>query len=171
MLRALRRLSAVFAGGSLVLLMVGVPAGAQTTSGACSQIEATLTSIQRELPQASSSVLASKISSFAAQLKTEAASLPAPVHSAVGAFVTQLEAAASGQINVAKLTADANAIGSACTASVSASAPSGAPATGAGSTAGLQDAGLLYGGAAALVVGGSLLGLAWRQRRRPRAAG
>lgn len=166
MARALRWLPGFLVGGALVLFMA-MPASAQASS-ACSQIEATLTSIQKQLPQATSSTLASKIASFVAQLETEAATAPPSVKADVGAFVNDLKAVASGKVNVAKLTADANAIGSACTASVSAKAPTGAPATGAGTTAGLQDPGLIYGGAAALAVGSGLFALGWRQRRRPR---
>lgn len=167
MVRVLRSLAASFVGGALVFLMVA-PAGAQTTS-ACSQIEATLTSIQKQLPQASSSSLASKLGGFVAQLETEAASAQPSVKSAVSAFVDDLKAAATGNINVAKLSADANAIGTACAASTAAPVPSGAPQTGAGSTAGFQDAGLLYGGASAMVVGGGLVAFGWRRRRRAQA--
>jgi hypothetical protein len=168
MVRVLASLAGVVVAGALTLL-VGTPAGAQSSS-ACSQIESTLTSIQKELPQASSSALASKIGGFAAQLETEAASAPASVKTAVGAFVADLKAAASGKVNVAKLTADANAIGSACTASAAATAPTGAPQTGAGSTAGLQDAPLLYGGAALVAAGGVLAGFGVRRRRRARTS-
>ena len=167
MVRVLRSLAAGFVGGALVFLMVA-PAGAQTTS-ACSQIEATLSSIQKQLPQASSSSLASKLGGFATQLESEAAGASPSVKSAVGAFVGDLKAAASGNINVAKLSADANAIGSACTSSAAVPAPSGAPQTGAGTTAGFQDAGLLYGGASAMVVGGGLVAFGWRRRRRAQA--
>jgi hypothetical protein len=163
MVRVLASFVGVLVAGALTLL-VGTPAGAQSSS-ACSQIESTLTSTQ-----ASSSALASKIGAFVAQLETESASAPASVKSAVGAFVTDLKAAASGKINVAKLTADANAIGTACTASAAATAPSGAPQTGAGSTAGLQDASFVYGGAALVAVGGLATGFGIRRRRRARTS-
>jgi hypothetical protein len=52
----------------------------------------------------------------------------------VGAFISDLEAAGKGSINVAKLTSDANAIGAAC---ASQSAPDGALGTGGGSTTGV----------------------------------
>jgi hypothetical protein len=168
MVRVLASFVGVLVAGALTLL-VGTPAGAQSSS-ACSQIESTLTSIQKELPQASSSALASKIGAFVAQLETESASAPASVKSAVGAFVTDLKAAASGKINVAKLTADANAIGTACTASAPATAPTGAPQTGAGSTAGLQDASFVYGGAALVAAGGVVTGFGIRRRRRARTS-
>jgi hypothetical protein len=90
------------------------------------------------------------------------------VKSAVAGFVTELEAVSHGQIDVAKLTADADAIGTACSAAVARSSPVGAAATGSGSTAGLQDAGLVYGGAAAIVAGAGMAGFGWRRRRRAR---
>jgi hypothetical protein len=167
MVRVLASFVGVLVAGALTLL-VGTPAGAQSSS-ACSQVESTLTSIQKQLPQASSSALASKIGGFVTQLETESASAPPSVKSAVGAFVTDLKAAAGGKINVAKLTADANAIGTACT-SAAATAPTGAPQTGAGSTAGLQDASLLYGGAALVAAGGVLAGFGIRRRRRARTS-
>jgi|GEM_PF-2750189 hypothetical protein len=170
----LRSLVAGLAMGVLALaastLAVGtVPASAQAPN-ACSQVEATLTNIQKELPQAASSGLASKIGGFAAQLESEAASAPANVKNAVNAFVTELKAVATGKVNVALLTADANAIGKACTASAAAVAPKGAPATGAGTTAGFRDLWLVYVGGAAVATGGALTLLGARRRRTARAS-
>lgn len=151
------------------MFLAAAPASAQASS-ACSQIEATLTSIQTELPHASSAALASKLGSFAAQLETEAASATPSVKAAVGAFVGDLKAAASGKINVPKLTADANAIGSACTTSAAVPVPSSAPQTGAGTTAGFQHVDLLYGGASAMALGGAVFGFGWRRRRKAQVA-
>lgn len=164
MVRAFRSCASLLIGGGLVFF-VGMPSAGAQASSACSQIESTLSSIQKELPQANSATLASKVASFATQLETEAASASPSVKSAVGAFVTDLEAAATGKVNIPKLTADANAIGTTCTTSVQAAAPTAAPATGAGTTAGVQDAGLIYGGAGAVAAGGGLLVLGLRRRR------
>jgi hypothetical protein len=162
------------AAGALVLTGVMSPFGtalaSAQASSACSQIEATLNSIQKELPQAAgSSALASKIGGFVVQLETEAATAPANVKSAVGAFVTELKSVASGKVNVPLLTADANAIGKACTTSAAAVAPKGAPATGAGTTAGFQDLWLVFGGAGAVVAGAGLSAFALLRRRANKA--
>jgi hypothetical protein len=138
-----------------------------SSSTACQQVQATLSSIQSTLPQAASnpSALSSKIGTFVSQLEQEASSGPPALQSAVSTFVTDLKAAGSGNINVAKLTSDGNAIGAACTAS-QVTAPGGAPATGGGSAAGSRDP-LLFGlGGAAVLAGAGVLGLARRSRLR-----
>lgn len=168
MFRSFSALTAGLVAGALAF-SVGMPAAGAQASTACGQIEATLTNIQKALPKAASggaAALASKIKTYATQLETEAASASPTVKSAVTTFVTDLEAVASGKVNVPKLTADANAIGSACAApSKVATAPSRAPFTGAGSTAGLQDKGLILGGAAALAAGIPTIGFGLRRRR------
>src|SRR5579875_785089 len=155
----------VLGTGALVFSGAGI-ASAQTASGgaACQQIESTLSSIQSTLPQAASnpSALSSKIGAFASQLGQESASASPAVKSAVNTFIGDLKAAGAGHVNVSKLTSDANAIGAAC------KTPSGAPATGGGSTAGVQDPVLFGLGGAALLAGVGVIGLG--RRNRPRSS-
>lgn len=165
--RAGASLSIVVLGGGLVLAAGAPTAGAQASS-ACTEIEATLATIQQTLPKAAASgTLESRIGAFVSELNREAATTSSGVRRAVAAFTSELEAAGKGQIDVAALTAKANAIGAACTASASALPPVGAPATGGGGTAGFEDAGLLAAGSAAIVVGGAVVALELRRRRRP----
>jgi hypothetical protein len=174
MAASLRSLGLSLVASALVFIgaapLVAASTASAQASSPCSQIESTLTSIQKELPQAASSGLAGKIAGFVAQLETEAATAPANVKSAVGAFVTELKAVAAGKVNVPLLTADANAIGKACTTSAAAVAPKGAPATGAGTTAGFQDLWLVFVGAGAVLAGGALIVLGLRRRRAEQAS-
>lgn len=125
-----------------------------------------MSSIQATLPSAASnpSALKTKIRAFASKLQREALSGSPAVKSAVGTFITDLQAVASGKANVANLKADANAIGAACQSQ--GGPPSGAPGTGGGSTAGLQDPVLFAVGGAAVLIGLGTLGLALRKQRR-----
>jgi hypothetical protein len=86
------------------------------------------------------------------------------VKSAVSIFVADLrvDIAARHVSDRPKLLADANAIVVACYAR--ATAPRGAPATGGGSAAGVQDAALFGVGGTAVLAGLGVLGLAWRRR-------
>jgi hypothetical protein len=162
-------LSVAVLGGGL-FFAAGTPSASAQATGSCSQIEATLTSIQQTLPQAATSgTLATKIKAAVAELDREAASAPSNVRSAVAAFTSQLEAAGAGHVDVAALTAKANAIGTACSSAPSALAPTGAAATGAGGTAGFEDAGLLAAGSAAIAVGGMALFFELRRRHRATA--
>jgi hypothetical protein len=94
---------------------------------------------------------------------TQAASTGSPaVKSAVSTYVTDLKAsAAAGNVNVAKLTADGNAVVAVCAVSL---APKGDPATGGGSTAAIRDPALYGLGGAAVLAGIVVLGLALRNR-------
>jgi uncharacterized iron-regulated membrane protein len=153
--------------GAGVLMMAGTASAAQPAGGsACQQLQSTLSTIQSTLPSAASNpgMLKSKIRTYAGQLEQEASSASPSVKSAVGSFVADLQAAASGKANVSKLTADANAIGTACRAQ--ATPPSGAPGTGGGSTAGATDPALFGVGGAAVLAGLGALGLARRNRPR-----
>ena len=67
-------------------------------------------------------------------------------------------------MNDPKYTADSDAIDAAC--AVQATAPSGAPATGGGSAAGVEDPGLFGVGGAAVLAGLVVLGLARRNGSR-----
>ncbi len=154
--------------GALVLAGGGV-ASAQSgnMSPSCQKLTATLSTLQSQLTAAASnpSKLKSAVSQVAAQMQAESASASPAVKAAVGTFLAQLQQAASGQVNIPALTTDAGNITKACTATSSVTAvPSGAPATGGGSTAGLQDAGLFGVGGAALLGGAGALALAWRRR-------
>lgn len=166
MRRARASMSIVVLGGGL-LLAAGTPTAGAQASDPCTQIEATLANIQQTLPKAATSgTLASQIKGFVSELDREAATAPSNVQSAVAAFTSELEAAGAGNVNVAALTAKANAIGAACTTSASALAPTGAAATGAGSTAGFEDAWLVAAGSVAIAAGGVLLAIELRRRRR-----
>ena len=109
--------------------------------------------------------LKSEVATIASQL-TQAASTGSPAaKNAVSTFLADLEAAAaSGQLNDPKFTADGDAIDAVCAAQ--ATAPSGAPATGGGSAAGVQDPGLFGVGGAAVLAGLVVLGLARRNGSR-----
>ena len=173
MAKLLTRAAGLMLGTGVLALTAAGGASALAAAGgsACQQVQSTLSSIQSTLPSAASnpSALKTKIGAFARQLQSEASSGPSALKSAVGTFITDLRAVASGKANVAKLRADASAIGAACQSQ--GAPPSGAPATGGGSTAGLQDPVLFAVGGAAVLVGLCTLGLARRNQRRssPRA--
>jgi hypothetical protein len=153
--------------GALVLAGGGV-ASAQSgnMSPSCQKLTATLSTLQSQLTAAASnpSKLKSAVSKVAAEMQAESASASPAVKAAVGTFLAQLQQAASGQVNIPALTTDAGNITKACTTSSVSAVPTGAPATGGGSTAGLQDAGLFGVGGAALLGGAGALALAWRRR-------
>jgi hypothetical protein len=111
------------------------------------------------------STLKKEVAVFASEL-TQAASSGSPtVKKAVSTFVTDLEAGtASGSFNDPKATADSDAIEAACAAQ--ATPPSGAPATGGGSTASMRAPALFGVGGAAVLAGIGALGLALRKRPR-----
>ena len=95
---------------------------------------------------------------------TQAASTGSPtVRNDVKVFVTDLQAgAAAGDLNVARLTAEGYAF------AIAACTPSGAPATGGGSSAGLQDPVLFGVGGAAALAGIVVISVAVRSRPRDR---
>lgn len=174
----------VLGASALVLTGAGIanaqavsaqPVSAQAAGGgsACQQVESTLSAIQSALPSAASNpnALKSKIGTYATQLNQEASTGSAGLKSAVGTFISDLQAAGSGSVNVSKLTSDANAIGAAC---ASKSAPGGAPGTGGGSTAadgtsggtgGIAEPALFGAGGAVVLAGIGVLGLGRRRRR------
>lgn len=183
-------LVAVIAGVAVPLLSSMVaPAADASASSACAQINSTLSSLQTTLGAAASNPkkLASEAASVSEQLTAlAAASGSASVTSSVSVFTNELKAAASGNVDIAKLTADANAIGGACAAATAASGgpssasapaasggavvPSGAPATGAGGTSGFADEGLLAAGAAVVLAGlATVFGSRRRRGAHPRA--
>jgi len=157
--------ASVLGASVLVLTGAGIASAQPASSGsACQQVESTLSAIQSTLPSAAANpnALKSKISTYASELQKEASSGSPSLQSAVGAFISELEAAGKGSINVAKLTSDANAIGAVC---ASQSAPGGAPGTGGGSTAGVVDPALFGVGGAVVLAGIGVLGFGSRRRR------
>jgi hypothetical protein len=166
-----KRAGRTFATGVLVLAGTGIlmlagtgTANAQPASAsACAKINSTLASLDAQLKNAHTTLKASA-ALIASQLTAAASNNTPPVKNAVHTFVTDLVAGAdAGDLDSAKLNADANAIVAACAA---ANTPVGAPATGGGSTAGLQDPALFGLGGAAALAGIVVVGLALRNRRR-----
>jgi hypothetical protein len=163
--RVLGAVVLVLAGaGILVLAGTGIAAAQPVSTAACQDINATLASLDSAF-SANPTSLKSAVATIASKL-TQAASTGSPaVKNAVSTFVADLEAAAaSGQLNEPKLTADGDAIVALCPAQ--ATAPSGAPATGGGSAAGVQDPGLFGVGGAIVLAGLVVLGLARRNGSR-----
>jgi hypothetical protein len=153
------------AAGVLVMAGAGVASARPALTGACQQIFTTVTSLTATLAK-DPSTLKNEVATVAPQLTQAATTGSSAVKSAVGAFVADLQAsAAAGHLNLSKLNADADAIVAACSQTT---APSGAPATGGGSTAGLQDPALFGLGGAIVLAGIGVLGLA--RRNRPRAS-
>jgi hypothetical protein len=155
--------------GVLVLSGAGVanaqPANATSTStNACDKIFATFDSFDALLSSKHPGTLKSEVAIATAEF-TQAASTASPaVKSAVGVFLSDLKAdAASGQVNRPKLAADGDAIVAACAAE-----PNGAPATGGGSTAGVQDPALFGVGGGGVLAGIGVVGLGLARRNRPR---
>ena len=153
----------VLAGtGALVLAGTGSASARAASTNACDNIFATFDSLNTMLTKHPSTPLKTDVAVIAPQL-TQAASTGSPaVKSAVSTLVSDLEAdAASGDVNRPKLVADGDAIVAVCSAQ-----PSGAPATGGGSMAGVQDPALFGVGGAIVLAGLGVLGLARRNRPR-----
>jgi hypothetical protein len=152
----------VLAGtGVLVLAEAGV-ATAQTAStitstDACDTFFAELGSFEAVFKENPSQW--GPVAAAAVEFAQVASTAPPAVMSAISTFVADLRAdvAARRVISRPKLVADGDAIVAACSAQ-----PSGAPATGGGSTAGVQDPALFGLGGAAVLAGLGVLGLARR---------
>jgi hypothetical protein len=155
------------AAGIVVLAGAGIanarPAGTSTSTStsACDKIFATFNTLnvmQTKHPHTWGPAIAA-----AAAFPQDASTGSPAVKSAVSIFVAdlQVDIAARHVSNRPKLLADANAIVVACSAQ-----PSGAPATGGGSTAGVEDTALFGVGGAVVLAGIGVLGLAWRNRPR-----
>ena len=159
--RALGTWAVVLAGASLLMLAGAGTAHAQPAgTSECKKMNATLASLNATL-KAHPTTPAAAADAIAGQM-TQAASTGSPaLKSAVSTFIADLKAgAAANDLNLAKLNADAAVVATAaCT-------PTGAPATGGGSAAGLWDPGLLDAGGAAVLAGVVVLGLALRGRPR-----
>jgi hypothetical protein len=134
------------------------PASASATADACNNIFTVFTQYNA-LPSTS---LKNTVAFFTTGFtKAEAGTSPA-VMSAVAAMLADLRAdEATGKVNRPKLVADGDAIDAACAAE-----PAGAPATGGGSTAGVQYPALFGIGGVALLAGIGVVILALRNRPR-----
>jgi hypothetical protein len=156
----------VLAGaGTLMLAETGTASARPAISTACENVLKAFQSIDSTLeakhgtPKADVALIASKL--------TKAASTgSAALKSDVQTLISDLQAGAdAGSFDSAKLNADDDAIVAACAAS---DTPVGAPGTGGGSTAGLQDPALFGLGGAAVLAGAIVLCLAVRNRLRTR---
>jgi hypothetical protein len=149
--------------GILMLAGTGTAYARPASTSACRNIDIALASLNAHLRNTKTTLKAS--AALVDTQLTQAASTGSPaVKNAVHAFVTELVAGAdANDLDSAKLNADASAIVAAC---ATANTPAGAPATGGGSAAGLQDPALFGLGGAAVLAGVVVLGLALRRRRR-----
>jgi hypothetical protein len=154
----------VLAGAGIVVLAgAGIanarPASTSTSTTACDKIFATFDSLNVMLTKHPHTW--GPVVTAAAEFTQDASTGSPAVKSAVSTFVADLrvDIAARHVSNRPKLLADSNAIVVACY-----DQPSGAPATGGGSTAGAQDAALFGVGGTAVLAGLGVLGLARRNR-------
>jgi hypothetical protein len=151
--------------GAWVLLLSGAgiataqPASASASADACDNI---FTVFDQFNAMPSSPSLKETVAFFTTGLtKAEAGTSPA-VMSTVAAMLADLRAdEATGKINRPKIVTDGDAIIAACAAT-----PAGAPATGGGSTVGVQYPALFGVGGALLLAGIGVAGLALRGRPR-----
>jgi hypothetical protein len=155
----------VLAGtGVLVLAGTGIAMARPASTSACDKFLSAVKSLAAIHPGAPGNL--KKDAPLVASRLTQAASTGSPaLKSAVSTYIADWEAgAAAGHLDNAKQAADSNAIVAACAAL--AATPSGAPATGGGSAAGVQDPVLFGVGGAAVLAGFGVLGLARRNRPR-----
>jgi hypothetical protein len=157
----------VLAGAGLLVLAGAGIANAQpasTSTNACNAIFATINSFNAELTKHPGQW--GPVATAATELTQDASTGSAAVKSTVSTFVADLRAdvAARRVISRPKLVADGDAIVAACSAQ--ATSPSGAPATGGGSTVGVQDPALFGVGGSVVLAGVGVLGLARRNRPR-----
>jgi hypothetical protein len=163
--RVLRTGVLVLAGaGVLVLAGTGIASARPASTGACQKIDSTEASFLAMFKAHHGTLNAAVV--FLASRLPQAASTGSPaVKRAVTTFVADLVAGtASGHFNDPKFTSDFKAVDAACAAQ--ATPPSGAPATGGGSAAVVQDPALFGLGGAAVLTGIGVLGLARRNRPR-----
>ncbi len=155
----------VLAGaGILVLAGAGSANARPTSTNACDQIFATFDSFNATLTKHPGSW--GPVATAATEFTQDASTSSPAVKSAVSTFVADLRAdvAARRVLSRPKLVADGDAIVAVC--STQAAQPSGAPATGGGSTAVVQDPALFGVGGATVLAGLGVLGLARRNRPR-----
>jgi hypothetical protein len=156
----------VLAGaGTLMLAAAGTANARPALNAACQNVLKAFQSIDTTL-EAKHGTLKADVALVASKL-TKAASTGSPaLKSDVQTLISDLQAGvAAGSLDDAKLNADDDAIVAVCAAS---NTPVGAPGTGGGSTAGLQDPVLFGLGGAAVLAGVIVLGLALRNRLRTR---
>jgi hypothetical protein len=152
----------LLAGAGVLVLAGAGSANAQAAStNACDNIFATIDSLNATLTKNPGSW--SAVATAATELSQAASTGSPAVKSAVSTLVTDLRAdAAARHVNSRpKLVADGDAIVTVCSAQ-----PSGAPATGGGSTIGVQDPALFGVGGAIVLAGLGVLCLARRNRPR-----
>jgi hypothetical protein len=152
--------------GVLVLAGAGVANARPASSSACDKLTAALKSLTALHPGYTRNL--KKDAHLVASRLTQAVATGSPaLKSAVSTYVADWEAgAAAGHLDTAKISADDGAIVAACAAQ--SVPPSGAPATGGGSAAGVQDPALFGVGGAAVLAGLGVLGRARRNRPRGR---
>jgi hypothetical protein len=156
----------VLAGSGVLLVLAGsgVANARPASTNACDTLISTLKSLDAIHPGTADNL--KKDAPLVASKLTQAASTGSPaLKSAVSTYVADWEAgAAAGHLDTSKISADDDAIAAACAAELA--LPSGAPATGGGSAAGVRDPALFGVGGAAVLVGLGVLGLARRNRPR-----
>jgi hypothetical protein len=161
----------VLAGaGILVLAGAGIANAQPAGTSACQKLTTTEVNLNTAVAKMVKEhrTVQQAVAVVATQLTQAASTAPAAVKSAVSTFVADLQAgAAAGHFDTAKINADVNAVTAAC-ATAQTVAPSGAPATGGGSAAGVRDPALFGVGGAAVLAGLGALGLA--RRNRPRSS-
>jgi hypothetical protein len=156
----------VLAGtGTLMLAETGTASAQPAISGACQNVLKAFQSLDATL-EAKHSTVKADVALIASKLTKAAATGSPALKTDVQTLITDLNAGAdAGSFDSAKLNADDDAIVAACAAS---DTPAGAPQTGGGSTAGLQDPALFGLGGAAVLAGVVVLCLALRRRLRTR---
>jgi hypothetical protein len=158
--------------GVLVLAGAGNASAQPALTPACQRISTVLAKIDTTLAALvkANSSLGQKVAALVPPLTQAASTAPPAVKNAVTAFAADLQAgAAAGHLDVAKSTADADAIVAACAVAQTKPA-SGAPATGGGSTAGVADPALFGVGGAVALAGFGVLALGLARRNRPRGS-
>jgi hypothetical protein len=158
--------------GSLVLSGAGIAQAQPAASipATCTELlavnkafNATLDAHGTAYYQAHYSVLITTVDNYGNQLLKIAAQGSPALQSATKTFVDYYEASTVAKdFNQARFTADANRM------NIAACTPAGAPRTGGGSSAGLQDPALFGVGGGAALAGFAVIGLTLR--RRPRAS-
>ncbi len=152
----------MLAGAGVLMLTGAGSANAQPAStNACDNIFATFDSLNATLTKHPGSW--GPVAAAATEFTQDASTASPAVRSTVSTFVSDLRAdvAARRVYSRPKLVADGDAIVAACAAE-----PSGAPATGGGSTGGVQDPALFGVGGAIVLAGLGVLCLARRNRPR-----
>ena len=147
--------------GAGILVLAGTAQAQPASTSVCKNLTAAFASINAYVKAHPGITPTAEANLVASQL-TPAASTGSPaVKAAVRAYINDVKAdAAANNVDLAKLNADAGVVATtACT-------PSGAPATGGGSAAGLQDPAWFGLGGAVVLAGLVVLALALRSRPR-----